>query len=145
MDAPPDRPARILVVARAARGRKIEGALRSAGHEVHRTPDPTATERLVARLRPGAIVFALDLPWGNALDAAHQVRDGTRPVPVLVLGNDGQGLGQNGFPRLPLAVDADELQRAIADLLPLAPKQTDEDCAAAVTGQSECATDAQRL
>jgi hypothetical protein len=141
MDAPPDRPARILVVARPVLGRKVEGALRSAGHEVHRTPDPSATERLAARLRPGAIVVALDLPWGDALKAALRVRDGAQPVPVLVLGNDGQGPGQNDFPRLPLEVDADDLQSAVADLLKVAPTKTDEQPALTLTGRNECAKD----
>ena len=117
MDTPPDRSTRILVVARPALGRKVEVALRSAGHEVHRTPDPSATERLAARLRPGAIVVALDLPWGDALDVAHRVRDGGRPLPVLILGNDGYGACHNGFPRLPTEADAGELQAAVADLL----------------------------
>src|SRR5215217_3523181 len=120
MDTPPDRSARILVVARPALGRRVEVALRSAGHEVHRTPDPSATERLAARLRPSAVVVALDLPWGDALAAAHRLQDHGRPMPVLVLGNDGYG--QNGFARLPLEADADELRAAVADLLIVPPR-----------------------
>lgn len=119
MDAPPDHSARVLIVARPVLGRKVEVALRSAGHEVHRTPDPSAAEQLVARLRPNAVVVALDLPWGDALAAAHRLRDGMRPVSVLVLGNDGHGSGQDGFARLPLDIDAPELRAAVADLLAL--------------------------
>lgn len=117
MDTPPNHPARILVVARPALGRRIEVALRSAGHEVHRTPDPSATEVLVARLRPGAAVIALDLPWGDAHAAAHRLAAAANPVPVLVLGNDRHGPGRNGFAHLPLEADAGDLQEAVADLL----------------------------
>jgi hypothetical protein len=117
MDTPPDRLARILVVARPVLGRKVEMALRSAGHEVHRTPDPSAAERLAARLRPGAVVVALDLSWGDALEAANRMHDGKQRMPVLVLGNDRHGGCQNGFPHLPLDTDAGKLRAAVADLL----------------------------
>ena len=117
MDTPPDRLARILVVARPVVGRKVETVLRSAGHEVHHTADPSASERLAARLRPGVVVVALDLSWGDALDAANRMRDGKQRMPVLVLGNDRRGGCQNGFPHLPLDADAGELRAAVADLL----------------------------
>lgn len=123
MDAPPDQSVRILVVARPVLGRKIEMALRTAGHEVHRTPDPAATEPLVARLRPDAIVVALDLPWGDGLAAADRARNRARPVPVLILGNDGLSLRNNGFPRLPLEADAGDVLEAVADLLASFPSE----------------------
>ncbi len=125
MDVPPGHTARILVVARPVLGRRVEAALRSAGHEVHRTPDPSATEQLAARLRPGVVVVVLDLPWGDALGAAHQLRGGTRPVSVLILGNDGRGPDQHDFPRLPMETDAGELQAAVADLLALPADKAD--------------------
>jgi hypothetical protein len=121
MDTPPNLPARILIVARPALGRRIEVALRSVGHEVHRTPDPSATDSLTVRLRPSAVVVALDLPWGDALAAAERLRAGGKPTPVLVLGNDGHGPGRNSFTHLPLEADAGELQAAVADLLAPSP------------------------
>ncbi len=117
MAAHPDHSARVLVVARPVLGRKVEVALRSAGHEVHRTPDPSATKQQAAWLRPGVVVVALDLPWGDALAAAHRLRDSAQPVPVLVLGNDRHDPGQNGFARLPMEIDAGDLQSAVANLL----------------------------
>lgn len=121
MEPPPDRSARILVLARPSIGRRLEVALRSAGHEVHRTPDASATEQLAVRLRPGAVVVALDLPWGDALDAAHRVRGLEPPVPVLVLVSDNYAGSPNGYPRLPLDVDAGDLQAAVAELLDSSP------------------------
>jgi CheY-like chemotaxis protein len=116
MDAPPATPTRILVVARPALGRTIELALRADGHEVHRTPDPAAVETLAMRLRPEVVVVALDLPWGDALAAARGLRDGARPVPVVLLGNDGTEPLRDGFPRLPVGIDAVELRAAITGL-----------------------------
>jgi DNA-binding response OmpR family regulator len=116
MDPPPTRPMRILVVARPALGRRIELVLRTDGHEVHRTPDPSATEQLAARLHPQAVVVALDLPWGDALAAAERLRDGDRPVPVLLVGNEGLDPLRNEFPRLPLGADAADLRAAVNDL-----------------------------
>jgi hypothetical protein len=36
---------------------------------------------------------------------------------VLILGNDGYGLGRNGFAHLPLEAGAGELKDAVVDLL----------------------------
>ena len=118
MDAPPTGPARILIVARPALGRKVEAALRSAGHEVHRTPDPSAADALAAQLRPQAVVIALDLPWGDALAAADRLRNGERPVPVLLLVDELHGSDENGASRLATGAQAGDLQAAVAGLIP---------------------------
>jgi DNA-binding response OmpR family regulator len=117
MDTPPETPTRILVIARPALGRKIEIALRLAGHEIHRTPDPSSVESLVARLRPRAAVVALDLPWGDADAAAQQLAYGRRAIPVLVLGDYLSTMTKNGFSHLPLEVDATEIRDAVAEML----------------------------
>jgi DNA-binding response OmpR family regulator len=117
MDMPPDLPTRILVIARPALGRDIEIALRSAGHEIHRTPDPSSAQSLSARLRPRAAVVALDLPWGDAVAAAHQLAHGARAIPVLVLGDYLREDASNGFAHLPLGVDATDIRDAVAELL----------------------------
>lgn len=117
MEVSPDVAARILVIARPALGRKIELALRLAGHEVYRTPDPSAAERLVARLRPHLAVVALDLPWGDAEDAIAQLSTARRAIPVLILGDgfrDDLAFGQS---HLPLQTDAVDIQDAVTDLL----------------------------
>jgi CheY-like chemotaxis protein len=113
MDVPPVQPARILVLARPAIGRRLEVVLRSAGHEVYRTPDPAAAERLATKLHVEVVVVALDLPWGDALAAAEHLRDGERPVPVLLLGNETP---RDGFPRLPVGADAEDVRTAVSDL-----------------------------
>ena len=117
MDVSPDVTARILVIARPALGRKIEVALRLAGHEVYRTPDSSAAERLVLQLRPQVAVVALDLPWGDAEGAIARLSSSRRAIPVLVLGDsfhDGFEFGQS---HLPLRADANDIQEAVADLL----------------------------
>jgi hypothetical protein len=117
MDTPPTMPTRILVIARPALGRRIELALRSAGHEIHRTPDPSSAQSLAARLRPRAAVVALDLPWGDAVAAAYQLCHGERAIPVLMLGDFFEDDTWYGSSRLPLNVDAAEIQEAVAELL----------------------------
>lgn len=114
-------PARILVVARPALGRAVAAALAAAGHEVHRTPDAGSVHALAARLRPHLAVVALDLPWGDAVAAAHRLRAGAPPLPVLLLGEAGDDPRAHGLPVLPLAVDAVGLLAAVATLLAAAP------------------------
>jgi hypothetical protein len=117
MDESPDVAARVLVIARPALGRKIEMALRMAGHEVYRTPDPSATESLVARLRPRIVIVALDLPWGDAEGAVARLCSSRHALPVIVLGESyGDGL-EFAQMHLPLEADAIDVQEAVAALL----------------------------
>jgi chemotaxis response regulator CheB len=117
MDVSPAVAARVLVIARPALGRKIEMALQMAGHEVYRTPDPSAAGRLDAQLRPDVAVIALDLPWGDAASAVARLSSSPRAIPVLVLGDAHQNGVDCGLSRLPLEADATDLRESVADLL----------------------------
>jgi hypothetical protein len=108
---------RIIVMAQPARGRKLEALLRGAGYEVHRTPDDGDLVRLVARLRPHAVIVTLDIPWINVLDVVHPMFAGARSVPVLLLGEVEDDPRLGGYPRLPLEANAALLLAAIESLV----------------------------
>ena len=108
---------RIIVMARPARGRRLEATLRGAGYEVHRTPDGEDLTRLVTRLRPHAVILALDIPWIDALDVVQPMIAGARSVPVLLLGEAEDDPRLDGHPRLPLEVNPARLLAAIGSLV----------------------------
>jgi hypothetical protein len=62
-------------------------------------------------------VVALDMPWGDAVAAAHHLAHGERAIPVLVLGDYFRNGSPNGFSHLPLEVDATDIRDAVADML----------------------------
>jgi CheY-like chemotaxis protein len=117
MIARPVAPTRILVVARPARSRAVAEALAGTGYSVNRTPSAEDLTALVARLGPELIVIALDLPWSDTRAAVCQLRERTRPVPVLLLTDDEPAAGLSDLPRLPLAADAALLRSTVVDLL----------------------------
>lgn len=117
MGLSPGMAARILVIARPALGRKIEAALKIAGHQVYRTPDPSTAAQLETQLRPQLAVVALDLPWGDAEGAIARLCSSRRDIPVLVLGDCPHNGATARHSRLPLAADATDVQEAVADLL----------------------------
>ena len=109
--------ARIVVLAPPTVGRRVDVILRSVGYEVHRTPDDGNLGHLVARLRPRLVIVTLDIRWVNAVEAVHPLLAGTRPVPVLLLGEEQGDPRLDGVPRLPLAVDAALLLTTVRGLL----------------------------
>lgn len=108
---------RILVVARPTVGRVVEAILTQAGYEVHRTPGDDDLIWLVARLRPQAVIAAVDIPWLDLLDSMRPLFDGPRPIPVLLLGETSDADGLSHMPQLPLPVDAMSLLREVRCLL----------------------------
>ena len=116
---------RIIVMARPARGRRLGATLRGAGYEVHRTPDDGDLARLVARLRPHAVIVTLDIPWIDALDVVQPMIAGARSVPVLLLGEAEDDPRLEGHPRLPLEVNAARLLAAIGRLVGFSDAESD--------------------
>jgi len=109
--------ARIVVMARPAFGRTVEAILRSAGYEVHRTPDDGNLHRLVTRLRPHLVIIDLNIPWGDAAELAHGLIKRPRPIPLLLLGDAEGDPRLEGVPRVPLVVDATLLLAAVSGLI----------------------------
>ena len=108
---------RVIILARPALGRRVEGILRDGGYEVHRTPDGAHLTSLVSQLQPRLVIVALDLPWVNALHVAQGLAERPRSVPVLLLGDDREATMVNGMARLPFSVDAEVLTREVRRLL----------------------------
>ncbi|MCC6315907.1 MAG: hypothetical protein IT337_18060 [Thermomicrobiales bacterium] len=106
----------IVVVAHPERGRALEAVLRSAGYEVHRTPGETDLRELAARVWADLVIIALDIPWFDAAAAIRRLLAGSRPIPMLLLG-DANPVGLDDIPRLPLTVGSETLLAATATLV----------------------------
>ena len=108
---------RVVVVARPQLGRSIEGTLRAAGYEVHRTPDGLNLDALAARLRPHLIIVALDLPWVDVIEVVGLGSKDEASASILLLGDGGSDPRLDGTPRLPLPVEPAVLLATVDGLL----------------------------
>jgi DNA-binding response OmpR family regulator len=92
----PGESARIVVLARPDRAREVETMLRSAGHEVYRTPDAAGVATLAARIRPHLVVIAQDIPWADATETPHSLARRLHEVPILIICDvTGDGTANN--------------------------------------------------
>ena len=108
------RPTRVLIVARPGPGRVIAEILAVAGHEVYRTPDAASLVATARRLRPDAVVVALDLPWFAGTDAVEALNELDPSLPIVLLSDAPCPRGCAEVMVLPIGVDPPRLLETVA-------------------------------
>jgi len=108
---------RVVVVARPTTGRPLAATLSAAGYEVYRTPTVADMSDLLNRVQPHAAVVALDAGWHDVAEIASHFGRGSRPVPVLLVGDPGRYPTVANLPRVPSEVGAEALCEAVCRLV----------------------------
>jgi hypothetical protein len=108
------RPTRVLVVARPSPGRALAEILAVAGHEVYRTPDAANLLAIARRLRPDAVLVALDLPWFAGSDAVEALNELDSCLRIVLLSDAPCPRGCSELVVLPIRVDRCRLLETVA-------------------------------